>query len=392
MRAAHLLGLGWAVAVGVGVPLTATFLRRRRPDPSPLEGRNVVVAVTEIGLLVILAGIVAVIVGLVGGTFGTMAVWWYGIVVGVPLAALVLAAGATRRSGGSGISATGRVALVAALVPGAVGVWGTWIEPYRLEVDRPSSIVVPASRSGDDPIRIGVLTDLQTTHIGSHEEAAVDALIAERPDLVLLPGDLYQGDGAGWVEAHDGFVRLLSRLRAAVPGPDRVFVVPGDVDTGPGGGSQGLEDLAAETGIRFLGDDLVTTTVGDRTVRIAGLRLAYDSPEATGAIAQLESLPGDDDIRILLSHRPDSALRVKEGTRIDVVVAGHTHGGQISVPFVGPLLTMTNVPRGVAAGGLHEMAGRRLYVGRGVGMERGEAPPVRLGVPPNIGLLTIADG
>ena len=52
-------------------------------------------------------------------------------------------------------------------------------------------------------------------------------------------------------------------------------------------------------------------------------------------------------------------------------------------------MTLTSVPRPIAAGGLHDLDGNAIYVGRGVGLERAQAPQVRFGVRPNIGILTL---
>jgi hypothetical protein len=79
----------------------------------------------------------------------------------------------------------------------------------------------------------------------------------------------------------------------------------------------------------------------------------------------------------------------RERSEIDLVIAGHTHGGQISLPLFGPPVTLSEAPRHVAAGGLHELGGRPIYVSRGVGLERGEAPRVRLGARPEISLLLV---
>ena len=141
--------------------------------------------------------------------------------------------------------------------------------------------------------------------------------------------------------------------------------------------------------VRYLADEVVRTTVGDRSLTIGGIGLDYDSPAADAVVAELESAPGADDIRILLAHRPDPVLARATPSRIDLQVSGHTHGGQVAVPCVGPIMTLTAVPRHVAAGGLHDLDGNAIYVGRGVGLERGQAPQVRFGVRPDIGVLTL---
>jgi hypothetical protein len=87
--------------------------------------------------------------------------------------------------------------------------------------------------------------------------------------------------------------------------------------------------------------------------------------------------------------RPDVALGLRPGSRIDLVVAGHTHGGQVVLPGFGPPMTLSHVPRAVAAGGLHDLGGNAIYVSRGVGCERGQAPRIRFLCPPEVSLLEV---
>jgi len=74
--------------------------------------------------------------------------------------------------------------------------------------------------------------------------------------------------------------------------------------------------------------------------------------------------------------------------KVDLVLAGHTHGGQVVLPFVGPLTTASRLPH-LYAGGLHDYGGTPLHVSRGVGMERSFAPPVRFLCPPEICVLDV---
>ncbi|MYG89705.1 MAG: metallophosphoesterase [Acidimicrobiales bacterium] len=339
--------------------------------------------------------------------------------VGVPLAGGIVLVGARPRPWG--VTAVCVVALAA--IP--VGVYATYVEPFWLRVETVSLAVdgLNGVDGADGPIRIGVLADLQTTAVGEYERDAVERLLGFEPDIVLLPGDLYQFDAGLFDERVPGFTELIRRIVGEVP---LVYLVSGNTDT-----VAGLRRITEGTGARVLDNEIdtfelkgVSVIVGGTTLfgddaaarrmarRLAGggQRLAGDGVGLAGGGDGDSDGGGDGDgdggsagvrtglgvrsgsgVRILIGHKPDAIELVRQ-TPVDLVVSGHTHGGQVSLPLFGPPLTLTGVPRHVAAGGLHELHGTPIYVSTGVGRERGNAPQLRLGVRPSIGIIDLVAG
>lgn len=312
--------------------------------------------------------------------------------LGVPLAG-ALALGSAR------LTSMERLIATVALIPLPIGIYATHIEPFWLRVDA-VALEVTGVDDGEG-IRIGVLADIQSYEIGEYESSAIDRLIAENPDIVLLPGDVSMLEVDEWGEAHEGFVAALGRLAASVP---HVVAVNGDVDD-----VEVLRALTEGSGVVVADDEVVSLDVDGTPVDILGITLR-GSPSRLAAAQAAFLGRGDADsagdssdqppiepalerpIRIVLSHRPGEALDVPPHADIDLFVAGHTHGGQISLPFFGPPMTASRVPRDAAAGGLSEVNGHDLYVSTGVGRERRHAPQVRFGVRPSVGIIDLVAG
>ncbi len=303
--------------------------------------------------------------------------------VGVPLAGGIVLLWARPRPW----AVTAACVIALAAVP--VGLYATHVEPFWLKVDAVELAVVGV----DEPIRIGVLADLQTTAIGDYERNATERLLGFGPDIVLLPGDLYQFDAELLDERAPQFTQLIERITDEVP---FVYLVSGNTDT-----VAGLRRITAGTGARVLDNEIDTLQFKGVSVSIGGTTLFGDDATARRMARQLagDSLAGDGHagdsqagVRILLGHKPD-AIDLVRATPVDLLVAGHTHGGQVSLPVFGPPLTLSNVPRHIAAGGLAELDGTPIYVSTGVGRERGNAPQMRLGVRPSIGIIDlVSDG
>ena len=328
---------------------------------------------------IVVAGATTVVllaVGLVGGSgpFVAMHVAYFGVVVTVPLIAIGTLVLARADLAPSVVGAA-----VLCLVPVPLGVYASHVEPGWLRVDR-VPVHVSEERLGTGAVRIGVLSDVQMASVGDHERRAVELLMQERPDVILVPGDLFHMEP-------DRFEAQLPALRALYGGlhaPHGVYVVPGDVD-----GLPMLQRVVEGTDLELLLDASTRVDVRDRQLLIGGVDVHFDGVGASAVRDELLREPADGAITVQLAHRPDAVLELPPASRIDLTVSGHTHGGQIVVPFVGPLMTLSDVPRHVARGGLHEVDGNAVYVSPGVGAERGGAPQVRFLDRPSVAVLDV---
>ena len=212
-----------------------------------------------------------------------------------------------------------------------------------------------------------VMSDFQAIHIGDYERSVLLRIAELRPELLLLAGDYIQVYG----ESRAGVVRDFRRAwEAANIHPKLgVIAVRGDVEP------DGWEDEL------FGGLDVVTSDqtktlhAGTLTIKVLSLQ---DSGNRHFSLP-LDSAPTN----IVLGHRPDFALGTGPAA---LLVAGHTHGGQVQLPFFGPPFILSAVPHKWGGGGLHVVdAGRSLLVTRGAGLEHvDDAPPLRFNCRPEI--------
>ncbi|MBI4335526.1 MAG: metallophosphoesterase [Candidatus Omnitrophica bacterium] len=146
--------------------------------------------------------------------------------------------------------------------------------------------------------------------------------------------------------------------------------------------------------IRILSDGLEVIAVGSHKVHIVGLDVMigvdrlqnwHRYKDRIDRIKGLLSAIPRGDLTIVLSHAPDIIEKLR-GLKIDVMFTGHTHGGQIRLPFFGPLIAWSPFQRKYNRG-LYEYNGGWLHVNPGLGTSR--FTPVRFNCPPEISLVRI---
>jgi predicted MPP superfamily phosphohydrolase len=276
----------------------------------------------------------------------------------------------------------GRRTRAAAFNLGAAGLVLLYVQAYRIEprMLKVRRHVVNADFRDAASIRILHLTDIQTPVIGAHEERALRAGLASRPDLIVLTGDYVQ-DALGRPTEDDAARDLRAlMMRIGFDAPLGVYATEGDV--GPS-----CREVFAGTPVRCLVDASTVVTLPDGdTLGITGLSRGRGRERDPAWLAWLLSKGPGAGHRMVISHSPDfvDAMPVS----VDLVLAGHTHGGQFVLPFFGPVVTASRLPR-LFAGGLHDFRGTPLHVSRGVGMERAFSPPVRFLCPPEICVLDL---
>ena len=261
-----------------------------------------------------------------------------------------------------------------ALAAGAgLAAWAGWIEPRRL-VTRDVELSLPQWPAHLSGLRAGVMSDLHSgvPHAGLGAIGrAVDTLNALEPDVHLLLGDYLDASQRLKRDLKPEVVAAeLARLRSRLG----TFAVIGNHDW-RSSGDRMWRALDA-VGITVLEDRAVR--VGD--FWIAGLGdMRHRMPNVVRA---LRAVPLDAPV-IVLSHDPDLFPRMPE--RVALMLSGHTHGGQVAIPFLRRPLMPSHYGERYARGHVVEH-GRHLLVTSGIGTS---GLPVRFLAPPEVIHLTL---
>ncbi len=240
------------------------------------------------------------------------------------------------------------------------------IEPFNIEVTR-HQISAPLN----SPIKIAHLSDLHTYGIGRLEKKMLSILAQEKPDLIVITGDLISAD-----DGYEGCHEVLKTLDA----PLGVWVVVGNHENWT---SQKVrktygkfQNYYESAGVNFLfnsskkiRDDLWIMGLDDASTGRPDINTALVGVPETA-------------YKITLFHSP--AYFDETAGKSNLVFAGHTHGGQVRVPFMKPFW----LPKGCNEydKGWFERNGSKMYVSRGLGTS---IHPIRFNCRPEIAIITL---
>ena len=259
------------------------------------------------------------------------------------------------------------------------GLYVRVIEPRWLTIGR-HTVKLGLKDSGP-PLKILHLSDLHASRVVSLSfiGEAVQLGLSLKPDLICLTGDFIT---RGY-KALDGYAEVLKPLADSTP----AFACLGNHDGGVCAArrhghadTNRVREVLAKAGVTLLHNAAKTIRIRDRDLTLVGLGDLW-AGELQPMIAFGSHEPKAE-ATIVLSHNPDSKEALKP-YHWDLMLCGHTHGGQVKLPFIGAPIVSIRDRR--FAEGLRRWDDRWIYVTRGVGNLHG----IRFNCPPEVSLLTL---
>lgn len=270
------------------------------------------------------------------------------------------------------------IAIELALLTFSGAGYGLLVNPGRVKVEAVKLRLRRLTRAFQG-IRIAQLSDI---HMGGwmnteRFQQIANVVVAQQPDLVFLTGDFLVGhvfDKSSEQSLHD-LINILSPLAKVVP----TFAVLGNHDYWTN--VNAVREMLKASRIMELTNSVFTLSRGNEHLHLCGVDDVREGNVRLEAV--LNQLP-EHGAAILLAHEPDFADQSAVTGRFDLQVSGHSHGGQVVLPFLGsPILPYLGRKY---PSGLYKVRDMYQYTNRGVGTGR---LPVRINCPPEITIFTL---
>lgn len=272
------------------------------------------------------------------------------------------------------------------LIGTALVVYGSFLEPKLIVLNQQNINLEKIT----EPIKIVFVADYQ---VGKYKQdkfvqKTVEKIIAKNPDIILLGGDMVDNEIYNPEEIN--FLKPLKELIAKYP----VYAIQGNHEYGVGGGkaltdsnyrvadmSQITKKYLENIGIKFLENQLIEINIKNQSFYLFG------GDDLWANKLNLEPLKNreKDLTTIALIHNPLAAYNVSK-ENIDLTLSGHTHGGQIRLPFIGPVGRIDDITPTAWYQGWNDVEKMKLFVTSGAGESGVRA---RLFNPPEIVILTV---
>jgi predicted MPP superfamily phosphohydrolase len=286
------------------------------------------------------------------------------------------------RAGGTSPNFIGVLVSSFHLAISAIIFYACFFEPFNLTF---TSLEVVTDKLPPDapPLRILQLSDFHVERTTKREREVLALAESLSPDLIVLTGDYLNLSYVYEEMARRDARAVLSQLHA----PYGVYAVVGSPPVDP---PQAMGALFTGLDITVLRDEGLLLDVRSQTIRLLGVTCSWDPVVAAQGLDRALSTRPEPAFTLLLYHSPDIMPDAAQ-RGVDLVLAGHTHGGQIRLPFYGAVFTSSVYGKRYEMGRYQE-GQTAMYVTRGLGMEGLGAPRARFLCPPEVVLVTVRGG
>lgn len=244
--------------------------------------------------------------------------------------------------------------------------YGYFIEPKWVAVNK---ITIQTEKLLETSLRIVQFSDIHCEKRLLNEKRLVETVNSLNPDIVI-----FSGDALNTIEGLPLFKETMKGIKAKMG----KYAVMGNIDLR----YCTERKLYGDTGFKVLDSNSVILKKDGEKFCLSGV--AWQYPWRWERV--LKNVP-EGCLSIFLYHTPDLVQDLK-GENVDLYLCGHTHGGQIVVPFYGALITFSNFGKRYESG-LYKVANLTMYVNRGIGLEGGIAPRARFFARPEVAVFDI---
>ena len=243
--------------------------------------------------------------------------------------------------------------------------YGYFIESYNIEVN---NIEIRTNKLKETSFRIVHISDLHCDKRPANEKKIIKIINDLKPDIIVFTGDAIN---------RPAYLPLFKETMKSLNAPLGKFAVYGNWETEHWPNL----DYYSQTGFELLNEKSVTLNKNGETITVSGLR-PENGRFADRTIGNLSS----EIYNVFLYHFPDFT-RYIHYFNVDLYLCGHTHGGQIALPYYGALITMSKFGKKYEAG-QYAVGKTTLYINRGLGMDA-YPPRIRFLARPEITVFDI---
>lgn len=256
--------------------------------------------------------------------------------------------------------------------------WKTYRDTTTIVTDQVTVPVknLPESLQGFEIIHI---SDIQGDEYTGSEEIAgyINKVNEQEPDIIIFTGDL--------ISYGTDFIKSSAVEFGKAKAEHGIFAVVGDHDYWAG--TENVEEALTEEQIPLLRDENYTVDVdSSSSITITGVTEVYSKDSDPEVVDSLTNSANDSDVKIFASHQiKDHIISSARENEYAMILAGHTHGGQIRVPFLGMSFSASERETEYVSGPYQE-AGLTIHVNNGLGFTLG---PIRYNAPPTVTVITL---